>query len=219
MSKKLVFPKGKRFGRLTVIGEGKPRKGRSTTECICDCGKKTIVITASLKRGLTKSCGCLKTIDWNRKEKICWFCGEIKPTSSFYRNKSRKDGITTECKECSAILANRLYEKKYKNKDFDVLFRFRHYVACAKRRNIVFSLTLKEFDDLTSQKCFLCGKHSPNKNYSGIDRMNNDKGYIKSNCVPCCEICNRLKYKLSVETIYNHLGDIFYHLKKQGKEL
>lgn len=50
-----------RFGRLVVLGiTDKRNKSRSVMwECLCDCGNKTIVEGASLKNGLTKSCGCL----------------------------------------------------------------------------------------------------------------------------------------------------------------
>lgn len=55
-----------RFGHLFVIGfesvsrdEGS-RKARSFWRCRCDCGNETVVLADNLKRGNTKSCGCLK---------------------------------------------------------------------------------------------------------------------------------------------------------------
>jgi hypothetical protein len=47
---------GKRFGRWTVIAYA----GRSRWSCECDCGARVIVDGASLRRGRTKSCGCLR---------------------------------------------------------------------------------------------------------------------------------------------------------------
>ena len=51
---------GKRFGRLIVIKRG---RGKTNTnaywECLCDCGKKSIVRSPELTKGHTKSCGCL----------------------------------------------------------------------------------------------------------------------------------------------------------------
>lgn len=51
---------GKRFGRLVV-----KRKGRFTGryrfwECLCDCGAVKEINGASLRRGLTTSCGCAR---------------------------------------------------------------------------------------------------------------------------------------------------------------
>lgn len=52
---------GKRFGRLTVlsIGDNKGTRKHTTWNCLCACGKYKNVLTASLLRGVTKSCGCL----------------------------------------------------------------------------------------------------------------------------------------------------------------
>lgn len=50
---------GKRFGKLTVVKEAERVRGLHAWECICDCGNTSIVPTASLRTGNTKSCGCL----------------------------------------------------------------------------------------------------------------------------------------------------------------
>ena len=54
---------GRRFGRLTVIGDaGKTYSGnRKMWLCKCDCGNYTEVPTISLTTGATRSCGCLKS--------------------------------------------------------------------------------------------------------------------------------------------------------------
>lgn len=58
----LVNLSGQRFGKLTVKSLSNIRLRNSVRlwNCVCDCGKKTRVRTASLKNGNTKSCGCLK---------------------------------------------------------------------------------------------------------------------------------------------------------------
>lgn len=61
MAKERIDLKGKRFGKLTVI-EKAPNKGVKTTWlCNCDCGNTTIARTNCLRKGQTKSCGCLIT--------------------------------------------------------------------------------------------------------------------------------------------------------------
>ena len=50
---------GKRFGKLVVIKFDHIIKGSSFWECLCDCGKTSIVSKTSLNSG-TKSCGCNK---------------------------------------------------------------------------------------------------------------------------------------------------------------
>lgn len=51
---------GQRFGRLVVLNRAENSKsGRTQWRCLCDCGKERIVMAAHLKRGHSKSCGCL----------------------------------------------------------------------------------------------------------------------------------------------------------------
>ena len=51
---------GKRFGRWTVLNRhGRVRK-IPTWRCLCDCGATKIVLANNLRRGFTKSCGCLR---------------------------------------------------------------------------------------------------------------------------------------------------------------
>lgn len=55
---------GERFSRLTVVRCVRIARKRSDPptmfECVCDCGKTTIVRISSLVTGHTKSCGCLQ---------------------------------------------------------------------------------------------------------------------------------------------------------------
>jgi hypothetical protein len=51
---------GKRFGKLTVLSLNGITKSGARFKCLCDCGKLTIVDSQNLKRGNTRSCGCLK---------------------------------------------------------------------------------------------------------------------------------------------------------------
>lgn len=78
------------------------------------------------------------------------------------------------------------------------------YKYGAKRRNYTFNLSEFFFNDLVSSNCYYCN-HPPlsikylqnNKDYyiytNGIDRKDNSIGYIESNSVSCCKICNYAK--------------------------
>ena len=51
---------GKRFDRWTVLQEsGRNKYGHLLWLCRCDCGKEVLVLGDSLRRGKSKSCGCL----------------------------------------------------------------------------------------------------------------------------------------------------------------
>lgn len=51
---------GQRFHSLTVISFAGVKNGRKKWQCQCDCGNSKIVAGKELKRGDTKSCGCLR---------------------------------------------------------------------------------------------------------------------------------------------------------------
>jgi hypothetical protein len=54
---------GMRFGRLTVINDTRIMYGEayySASECLCDCGGRKTTSNTNLKKGLTKSCGCIQ---------------------------------------------------------------------------------------------------------------------------------------------------------------
>lgn len=53
---------GQRFGRLVVVGfaEHVTKKRNLHWRAVCDCGSSRIVNGASLRAGITKSCGCIQ---------------------------------------------------------------------------------------------------------------------------------------------------------------
>lgn len=60
MSGKAIDLTGQRFGRLVVVERaGTNKSGNALWRCLCDCGNTTEVRSADLRRGATKSCGCL----------------------------------------------------------------------------------------------------------------------------------------------------------------
>ena len=75
---------------------------------------------------------------------------------------------------------------------------------------------VSEVYSVRKSTCHYCGK-SPNKPhrkcetflYNGLDRVDNSVGYIESNVVPCCYICNKMKGDLSTEVFLEHLNNIF----------
>lgn len=56
---KLIDLTGRRFGKLTVVSRAENRHGKTVWNCECDCGGNSEVYGTHLKRGNTKSCGCL----------------------------------------------------------------------------------------------------------------------------------------------------------------
>jgi hypothetical protein len=47
--------------------------------------------------------------------------------------------------------------------------------------------------------------------YNGIDRVKPDAGYIPSNCVPCCGVCNFMKRNHTYREFLFHCAKIIKH--------
>jgi hypothetical protein len=63
----------------------------------------------------------------------------------------------------------------------------RYYKRNAKLRGVAWAIDKEIFIFLITSPCEYCGYTA---DWCGIDRVRNSKGYIVSNCVPCCRWCN-----------------------------
>ena len=79
---------GKKFGLLTVISRhGRSARGVVTWKCRCDCGGEAVVNGCYLKSGDTKSCGCLRGGEKNKKDIIGEKFGRLTVIREDGRNK------------------------------------------------------------------------------------------------------------------------------------
>jgi hypothetical protein len=155
--------------------------------CVCDCGNEKVVEVDNILRAYSKCCGCLG------KENIKNYVLNIKK------------------KPYNIAALNELYERYKRN---------------ANHRNLDFSLSKECFEVLIKNNCFYCGevpltiillkrKEAINNPYlfNGIDRLDNNKGYIEDNVVTCCKKCNIMKHVLKKDDFINHVGKIYNNLK------
>lgn len=73
----------------------------------------------------------------------------------------------------------------------------------ARKRGLAWSLRMRTAIELFKQPCFYCGalphhampNHPTHKDhlYGGLDRINNNRGYVRGNVRPCCRTCNSAK--------------------------
>lgn len=100
----------------------------------------------------------------------------------------------------------------------DHLSMYYKYKNRALTKHIEFIILPNEYKLITNQDCYLCGKSNTNTHKNGIDRYDNDIGYVLENCRPCCGECNYMKRNYS----YNDLFDKFkmiYHYNNTKKEI
>ena len=99
------------------------------------------------------------------------------------------------------------------------------YKRSAKIRGIEYKLTEKQFANLTQRDCHYCGAKPSNIHihkdtngdyiYNGLDRVNNNKGYIINNVVPCCKRCNRAKRNFTLEDFKDWIEKIYDNFSKR----
>lgn len=140
----------------------------------------------------------------------CKRCGKV-----FSRRKEAiTSGFNIKCPNCvrtrfNATLNTLLYNV------------YIHYKSNATQRKIDFNLSEEDFKVLVKQNCYYCGQ-APTKTktasykdeyeeINGIDRIDSSREYSLDNCVPCCEMCNKMKntytqniFLEKVTQIYNH---------------
>lgn len=175
-----------KYNLLTVVEEYKTRTKSGVSQrrlkCLCDCGNTTDVEKSKVIHGITKSCGCIQ-------------------------------------KEMRKNLGKINILPKYQASINEVFNVYKH---SAMKRGFIFELRKDEFVDIVTKECIYCGDKLTNEHnkpfnngnflYTGIDRYDNEKGYIKSNCVPCCSVCNRMKTNMGVQEFKNRIIKIIQNV-------
>ena len=150
---------------------------------------------------MTESC------NWSPwKKKICDECGV--EFSALEKNKycvqcidKRKQELIKKSKERAKIRRkewllkpeNRLTERIYRTK------------ASAKKRGIIFSLSSEFVLNLIKKQCFYCDIGIEEM---GIDRIDSKQGYIEGNVVPCCKMCNTMKWTSDIDSFFSKIKKI-----------
>lgn len=121
------------------------------------------------------------------------------------------NGTTTSC-GCG---------RRNPNAETSIRRLYSHYMRKAANRQLEFALAIDKFQELTSGNCYYCNSGPTNKIqgglvhnsylYNGIDRKDNNKGYIEDNVVSCCKHCNYAKRTLSVNQFLDLIKQIYQH--------
>ncbi len=147
---------GQKFGRLTVISRaGKTKRGAVKWLCKCNCGNETVVIGDDLRKGATRSCGCLAKDIISNRMKGCT-----------PHNKTHGKAGTLIYKEWSEMKRRCLnsHDNNYHN------YGGRGIKVCDRWRNGFEAF----YEDVSKLQ------HFGEKGYS-LDRINNDGDYEPNN--------------------------------------
>jgi hypothetical protein len=100
----------------------------------------------------------------------------------------------------------------------NIFLTYRHG---ARRRGLAFELSIDDVRRLMYQPCSVCGRVGANSHrygrgrpceylitYTGIDRIVNDLGYIRTNVQPMCGTCNKAKAALGADEFSDWLAAV-----------
>ena len=175
--------------------------------------------------------------------KKCSKCGLEKDDSCFGKSKQYKGGLYSYCKQCrkeiyqtpeSKITRKNYYESS-KYKDYqqkpDVKENKRKnskrcyennrektlissYKRIDKKKGLVCDLTVEWMkENITNKLCTYCKLPGD----MGCDRVDNNKGHTKDNCVPCHGECNKARGDYFSFTEMLRLGDTIRQIKMDRK--
>lgn len=219
------------FGKLTARRrEETPRGGRTRWVCSCLCGQTTTVDYGNLTSGGTTSCGCgklkLNDLTHRRFGHLFVVCRKFpsRDAKGHYRTlwwvrcdcgveKTMRAFTVLESKSCGCRLGA-VYAALPDGESLKhhLLSRFK---AGAKRRNLMWSLDTAAFEALVKSPCHYCGAGLSmtltkpllrgSFTHNSIDRVENSKGYVYDNVVPCCKFCQYAKRDMSYDDFIAHL--------------
>lgn len=148
-------------------------------------------------------------------------CPECNKPKQIYASQL-KAGKGIRHRSCSAKLRTDLRKLNLsitENRQIILGYVFNTLKGRSKRKNLTMNLTKDDLIKLIFNNCNYCDgipnlKYLQNpEHYNGLDRVNNNLGYLQENCVPCCAICNRAKSTMKVKDFIYWINNI-----KQKKE-
>jgi hypothetical protein len=232
-----VDMKGQRFGKWTIIGNRLSGKRHPRCLCRCDCGTERWVLEHGLLSGRSLDCGCVNKIgfqdltghqygSWSvlsnceRGKNTRWLCRCV---CGVERKVLRFSLVTSRSTSCGCEGHKRQQRALAKPGGFaartSVLTAYR---VSARARGLCFELSRDEFLTIVQMPCAYCGSlpsrviagKGPAESFvcNGIDRIDSEQGYLLSNVLPCCSICNRAKGIMDRDGFVSWVSRVYAHL-------
>jgi hypothetical protein len=149
-------------------------------------------------------------------------CGNEKLTNSF----CLKYGKTSSCGCYQREMFLKSSVKHTNNFALNAIVY--EYKLGAKKRNLEFKLTHQECEKLFTQNCYYCNskpfcvketiskKYKHSITYNGIDRIDNNIGYIIDNVVSCCKFCNVAKHDMTYSNFITWVKNLSNNMKEKN---
>ncbi len=158
---------GHRYGRLVVLSQTDNIGSRTAWLCRCDCGQKTVAASNQLRRGGTRSCGCLRAENARRYGR------------KFDGAQNRRHGMSKRPEYFVWKAMRQRAKGKGPEKDRHI---YAHVTCCPEWKSFE-----RFFADMGPR---------PSDRHS-IDRIDPEKGYSPDNCrwaTPAEQCANRVPY-------------------------
>ena len=96
---------------------------------------------------------------------------------------------------------------------------YNEYKRRADNKSLLFEITNDEYVELLANNCYLCGRDGGDEFTNGIDRIDNNLGYIMTNVKSCCGSCNYIKKDTGLNELFEKMLMIYAkHIANIQKE-
>ena len=155
----------------------------------------------------------IKRVESNDHGESQWLCRCVCGVERNVRTRYLLNGKSKSC-GCSKKL---LYGESAFNNYYS------SQVKGAAKRTLIWELSKAKVREITSSNCHYCDAipsqikktNGNNGHYiaNGIDRIDNDRGYLIDNVVPCCRPCNIAKGIMTYSQFKALIAKIYHNLK------
>jgi hypothetical protein len=170
----------------------------------CDVARKCFTVLEDYESKCKQCLHAARIRDRKRDDQkrqdstLCLDCGRT--LTEDIRAVGKHDKKLRRCTKCYEKLKkyetqrkDTRQERNYKAEAFKNKYViWNHYVKSAQKRGIDFTLPKTIFNELIIQACFYCTYKKADE-VNGIDRIDNNRGYVEDNVVTCCQFCNLAK--------------------------
>ena len=145
----------------------------------------------------------LKTEEEKKAKRVVWNLA----------NKEKRNADAKKWRN-SNLEKQQKYAREYYSKRLSTKVQYTRLINDSRHRNLEVAITFEEFSKFVESPCKYCGEMEKRR---GLDRVDNNKGYININLVACCKVCNYMKRNYTLEEFLNHAKKIHEHNKNRGR--